>query len=194
MLEIPVHLPWPERGDRLLQKCKDWRHGAEFTGNGTFRHVQIWDGNMIAGHKLIDACEKDGHDIDRLIYPILFNYRHALELGMKWVINTYGRFSTIQFSDLGHHDLWKLWCLCKDVIADIGIDEESILSVEQIIKDFHDIDKSGETFRYANSKDGKIMVLPDYRIDLPNIRNVMEGLDNFFDAISCQFEEYKACI
>ena len=41
---------------------------------------------MSAGAALIEACEEDSHERHFLIYPILFNYRHGIELAMKWVI------------------------------------------------------------------------------------------------------------
>ena len=123
------------------------------------------------------------------IYPILFNYRHAIELAMKWVIKMYGRYSTVQIDDFEHHNLWKLWCLCKKIIVEVRSEDEAVPVVEQVIKDFHDLDSSGQTLRYANSKGGTPVALPDYPIDLPHIRDVMEGLAHFFDGVHAQLDD-----
>ena len=46
----------------------------------------------------------------------------------------YGRRATVQIDDYEHHDLWKLWCLCKQIIVELGSEDEAIPVVEQIIK------------------------------------------------------------
>lgn len=188
-LDDAMNLRWPKKGDRLLQKCSTWEHGTTFSKDATSRHSHIWDGNIRAGAILIDACEEDSYERHTLIYPILSNYRHAIELAMKWVITMYGSYSTAQIDDFEHHNLWKLWCLCKKIIVEVGSEDEAIPVVEQIIKDFHDLDKSGQAFRYSNSKAGTPIALPGYPIDLLNIRDVMQGLAHFFDGADGQLDE-----
>ena len=61
---------------------------------------------------------------------------------MKRVIKMYGRYSTARIDDFEHHNLWKLWCLCKQIIIEVGSEDEVIPLVEQIIKDCHDLDSS----------------------------------------------------
>ena len=183
---------WPKRGDRLLRKCQDWTRGGEFSNDPTSRHVHIWDGNMKAGALLVSACDEDSYARHSLIYPILFNYRHAIELAMKWVIKMYGRYSTTKIDDFKHHNLWKLWCLCKQIIVEVGSDDEAIPIVEQVIKDFHDLDSSGQTFRYYSSKAGAPVALPEYPIDLPHIRDVMEGVAHFFDGVDGQLDAHSS--
>ena len=77
---------WPKKGDRLLRDSEDWDRGVEFSNDEISRHVHIWSGYMSAGAALIEACEEDSHERHFLIYPILFSYRHGIELAMKWVI------------------------------------------------------------------------------------------------------------
>ena len=107
---------------------------------------------------------------------------------MKWIIFMYGRRATVQIDDYEHHDLWKLWCLCKLIIVEFGSEDEAIPVVEQIIKDFHDLDGSGQAFRYAYSKAGTLVELPNYPIDLPHIQDVMEGIGHFFDGADAQLD------
>ncbi len=183
---------WPKKGDRLLRECPDGERGAEFSNDAISRHVHVWDGNMKAGAILISACEEGSHERHDLIYPILLNYRHAIELAMKWVISRYGRYSTVQMGDFQHHDLWMLWCLCKQIIIEVGSESERIPVVEQVIKDLHDLDKSGQTFRYSSSKAGVPIQLPEYTIDLPNIRDVMEGIAHFFDGVDGQLDAHSS--
>ena len=139
---------------------------------------------MNAGAKLVEQCEGGKSPLERqeLVYPILFCYRHALEVAMKWIIGQYGRHAEIVPNDYLDHDLWKLWQACKKVILEIGSDgeTEALLAVQQVVKDFHDLDKSSFAFRYSMDKNGMVIGLPNKPFDLSNIKDVMEGVDNLF--------------
>ena len=185
---------WPKKGDRLLRDSEDWDRGVEFSNDEISRHVHIWSGYMSAGAALIEACEEDSHERHFLIYPILFNYRHGIELAMKWVIARYGRYSTAEIGDIEHHDLWQLWKLCKQIIIEVGSEDESIAVVEQVIKDFHDLDKSALAFRYSRNKMGALIALPDGMIDLQNIRDVMEGVSHFFDGVDGELDHNAGAV
>lgn len=181
LLDESKEFRWPKKGDRLLRDSEDWNRGVEFSHDEVSRHVHIWSGYMTAGATLIDACEEDAYERHFLIYPILFNYRHGIELAMKWIIAMYGRYSSAKIGDIEHHDLWQLWKICKQILIEVGSDDEAIPFVEQVIKDFHDLDKSALAFRYSRNKKGVLIALPDGMIDLENIRDVMEGISGFFD-------------
>ena len=181
---------WPNSGDRLLIETGDWSRGVQFPKDSITRHVFIWDGYMKAGELLIDACEEHKPERYDLIYPIIFNYRHGIELAMKWVICHYGHYSNVQIDDIEDHNLWKLWQTCKQIITEAGSEDEAISVVQQVIKDFHDLDKSAQAFRYAEDLRGDIFDLPDRMIDIQNIKDVMEGVSNFFSAVDGQLGDY----
>ena len=143
---------------------------------------------------LVQACKKNDPERYYLIYPILFNYRHAIELAMKWVIVIYGRYSSlnIEVDKLEHHNLWELWKLCKKIIIELGSKSEEISYVEQLIKDFHDVDNTSQAFRYSIDKKGVVFKLPDEMIDPENIRDVMEGLTAFFNGVDVQLDEHTS--
>src|SRR5690349_6664863 len=117
---------------------------------------------MTAGAALIDETERQPQDRNLLIYPILFNYRHGLEAAMKWTIEQYGSLANITLNDR-NHDLLGLWTLCKAIFATVSAPEsenEGVEAVEQIVKDFQQIDKIGTAFRYSKNKDGAVITLP----------------------------------
>ena len=92
---------WPKKGDRLLRRSEDWSRGVEFSKHSISRHSILWDGYMSAGAGLIELCTQDGYEHERhfVIYPILFNYRHGLELAMKWIIGVCSDLGTGPSSD-----------------------------------------------------------------------------------------------
>lgn len=138
---------------------------------------------MIAGATLIDEAQRRPQDRDLLLYPILFNYRHGFEAAMKWTIEMYGTSANIALGpDDMNHNLGDLWKKCRKLLlaAPTPDDDEPLRAVEQIVKDFHDLDKSALALRYSRTKSGKTILLPDSPIDLENVRQVMEAVNNFF--------------
>jgi hypothetical protein len=139
---------------------------------------------MLAGEKLVEACLLDRHQRHYLIYPILFNYRHGIEIAMKWTLNRYGRFASIYEYDKNRR-LIELWEACKIVMAEVGgdTDQEVDDAVESIIRELDKIDPGSLAFRYAETKAGADIKLPPYAVDLENLRDVMKGIDHFFNGL-----------
>jgi hypothetical protein len=178
---------WPKEGDRLLRESSDLLKSVDFSGHPVSRHVHIWDGYVRAGAALIDRCAQDSADRHILIYPILFNYRHGLELAMKWIIDNYGSHAGVLLTEAErNHDLLGLWKSCKQVIVKLGShgeNDKALRVVEQIVKDFHELDKSSMAFRYSMNRNGATIKLPKISVDLENIKDVMEAVDNYFTGV-----------
>ena len=172
---------WPKKGDRLLVSSKDRQTAASFTSHQISREAFIWDGYMTAGAALIDEAQRRPHDRDMLLYPILFNYRHGLEAAMKWTIERYGRLAHVEL-DVLDHDLWSLWKKCMAILTAVPTsdDDEPLKVVEQVVRDFHGLDKHAVALRYSKNKNRRVILLPDKPIDLENVQRVMEAVDNFF--------------
>jgi hypothetical protein len=179
-----------KKGDRLLRSSADDRlMTAMFAPDPTMREVCLWHGYMKAGAALIDEAQRQPLHRNLLLYPILFNYRHGLETGMKWIIGN------VEPDERGH-DLLALWRKCRTIFESVPEfdGDEELEAVEQIVKEFHDIDKTATSFRYSRNQNGAAIPLPDKKsIGLQNVRDVMEGMDNFFhkafDIVFAQTEE-----
>ena len=193
-IKLETDFRWPKKGDRLLRAEDDWQRGVNFEEHQIARQVHIWEGYMNAGAALVDQCERSNSRDDRheLVYPILYCYRHGFELAMKWIIGQYGRFAYISLEDHMDHDLWQLWKACKSIILEIGSDgeNEAMRTVEQVVKDFHDLDKGSFAFRYSTDKKGIVISLPNVTFDLANIKDVMEGVNNLLTGADGQLDHY----
>lgn len=97
--------------------------------------------------------------VDALIYPIIFNARHRVELFIKSELKNIGSIrASLAVSDdkiTKTHDLKTLW----DTLAKLyrQCDRRFIPLVDfcdPFIDEFHKIDPKGETFRYPYSQDG----------------------------------------
>lgn len=182
----------PKTGDRLFRESDNWDRTVIFSGQRISRFVHIWSGFADAAEILARRCEDDPVGRDLLIFPILFLYRHGLEMALKWIILTYGN----QRKMPDDHNLWNLWKACRIVIEENGSDDHdgTFEAVEQIVKDFHDIDKHNIAFRYPTNKNGKLVDLRAEPFDLENLKNVMKGVDNFFIGVDGELDERKKAI
>ena len=122
---------WPSLGDRLLIS-KNGKGHVMFS-NHSGRHAQIWMGYMQAGDKLIDAFmdETDStYPRGTGVYPILFCYRHAIEMALKWMISRYGNESP-----KADHNLWQHWRAVLEMIGGVGHDtDDGVQAAGRIIK------------------------------------------------------------
>jgi hypothetical protein len=180
---------WPQKDDRLIKHTDDFEKATDFSSDPTARHVHIWTGYMLAGAALVEYGKQSPVDRHFLIYPILYNYRQGIELALKWFIWIYGKYTGKGYHKNNNHDLWHLWKTCKEIIVEIGGPGESLEYVEQVIKDFHELDKKGTAFRYPFNQDGSQISLPQGLVDPENIREVMDGLQHFFDGSDGQLSD-----
>ena len=191
----PPDFRWPKEGDRLLVTAKSPEHGARFSDDTLSRDVFLGSGYMRAGAVLVESCLADPSKCHELIYPVLFNYRHGLELAIKWVLDRYGRYAAIEEYEL-NHDLARLWKSCRQVIEEVGGSggEEALEVVEGIVCEFHTLDPKSFAFRYSRDKKGSPIELPLWFIDLANVRDVMEGVSNFFMGADGQLDHNSSAM
>jgi hypothetical protein len=144
---------------------------------------------MKAGALLVEQAT-DSVDRFDLVYPIIFNYRHGLEAAIKWVLDQYGRYAGVASYER-NHKLLDLWKPCRLVIEQVGggpSDDEALNVVEELVTEFDSIDPGALSFRYSTTKKGQAVDLPTFAIDLDNLRDVMEGVNNFFIGVDGQLE------
>jgi hypothetical protein len=172
-----LEMPWPCPDDRLVRKAIDWRRATTFPDNPPQRHALILSGYFRAAHALVDHCSTNTYERQTMIYPILFCYRHALEMAMKGIVGSYGHRFGISLPE-PDHNLWQLWRTCRAIFNQIDNESAAVgtSTVEKLLKEFHHLDTRAEAFRYPKKKDGTPIPLPNIAIDLINLRQVMEGL------------------
>ena len=181
----PKEFRWPKTGDQLIRLAAHWETGAELVQDTFSRTTFLWGGYMQAGARLVESARELRADRHAIVYPILFCYRHGLEMAMKWMLTTYGRFAVVEEYDKDHQ-LDKLWRSTRKLIVECGggIDPEGAVdAVEAIVMEFHKLDRTSFSFRYAITKKGDAVELPNFAIDLENVRDVMEGVDGFFKGL-----------
>ncbi|MGD0118743.1 MAG: hypothetical protein ABSD30_11810, partial [Candidatus Binatus sp.] len=149
---------WPFRDDRLLGEVLRLESAIAFEDYSSDRHFLMMRGYFRAGHVLVGKCCENPNEKFAMVYPILFCYRHALEMTMKWIISSYGPRYGVPLPTKKNHKLDPLWRCCKAIFThpDIASHMDVVSRVERVIKQFHRLDPLAEAFRYPAKKDGTL--------------------------------------
>ena len=95
-------LPWPKPGDRLfISDEPDFLNNA-FLGSNWIVYA---DGYMQAADNLVKQLLEDRHSQDFLVYPIIFLYRHYIELCLKHIILLGNKLLKNEFILPTHHQI-----------------------------------------------------------------------------------------
>lgn len=143
--------------------------------------------------------------LDTYIFPILYLYRHSLEISLKSIyFRFYGKLPE------GQHDLLILWDNVKEKVIDVFNSQEFILQVKeykkQFIKlstddiDFHEIrrllcelqgvDNKADVWRYLMNKKGALYFTESEFVDYKNIKLIIGDLFDKFDFFYYIISEY----
>lgn len=182
--QVTNELPWPTEGDLLFTSGhSDWHNNACLNWReGNLVHAE---GYKLAADQLVEKIEAGGHDQDLLVYPIVFLYRHHLELVLKDLRAAGWRLHDWDLTAKADHKLPGLWSDCRKVIEarwpdGPGSDADV---VEKLIAEFDAMDPNSTAFRYSRSMKGE-KSLPDdlTHLNLRHLRETMGKLSLFLQA------------
>lgn len=156
---------------------------------------------------IMDTPNRDWLAIDSLIYPILFNFRHYLEITIKATTRNYHIMTPGQYADdvgfISEHSLIKIWNVLKPHLTESYGDERSgiatIEAVEELLVEFDKYDSGSFTFRYAYKRakahDTLEYSVAPMTINLDNLREMTEKCFYYFDSIywhsSAMLDDYQ---
>ena len=135
-------------------------------------------GFKTAADDMVEALSQ-GHTNNFWVFPVIYCYRHYLELTLKSLNELYHRFHETGKEYPHEHDLMKLWSIVKDKCYDADglASYDEIHDVERLIKEFHEFDSGSTAFRYG-------LRVPLREIDLRNLSDVMLGLSNHLEGLA----------
>ena len=195
MSTIEDDLPeyWPRIGDRLFvqNSCRTNADIATYRGERLYRMKKAF---KTSADLLVYQSEQDANERRNLVWPIVFCYRHYIELALKDMINKYGSQVVTEIKpDWKSHSLQDLWksykIIVKSTLSEFNINDiPEVAAVGACILELNNIDAGSFTFRYPTDKDGKQTEIPFTSIDLSHLRNVMEGIYAFLDCTESELE------
>lgn len=197
--------PWPGKDDEAFTENRYSRAEAFLEGIEDFyTDYALAD----AFREVADAAIETGIHGEipplptKLLLPVLYLYRHSLELQMKSMLADAMRHGIVTDDKsmaevMGGHNLHKLWHRTRPVIEKLwpGEDHTPVDVSERIILNFHNLDPSGQGFRYAYDKDHQHRHVDNIPkcIDLANLKQVVDGVLNFLGGASSRFDALDEC-
>jgi hypothetical protein len=180
----------PRDGDSIFALGQaDWQNNACLNICGRTGPANLWayeTGYKLAGDVLSGYVLSTGGDQDVLVYPIMFLYRHYLELRLKQLVYE-GTQLLGNVSEYPHgHRLVELWSRCRPILAKVYAHDDTadLDRAGKVIQEIDAYDGKGEAFRYSFK--GDTNYLEDLtHIHLRNAAEVMGRLGNMLDAASC---------
>jgi len=186
-------LNWPDKKRSLFSERKDWWNLARLEiGNDAEGFAIYSKGYKDAADRLVEYTQKDKTSLNFLVFPILFLYRHYLELALKEIIIAANRYLE-EHNSIKSHNLIQLWERVKGLISDANLDisSDDVNTVENQIFQFDNLDKSSMTFRYPVDKQGGVFEnLSDY-INIQNVKEIVDGLHSWCFGLVCVLGEYE---
>lgn len=197
--EMTVTSEWPQPGDSVLASSGNEKLHAQC-------HVGNWG---IYPQAYLDAAEllvkavASGSNPDLVVYPLMYLYRHYVELSVKTLI-ALGR-ALDSNPDLSshpdHHKLAELWKEARPLIekycyrADEG--RTDLEAVSAVIGQFAEIDPEGEIFRFhvttfnKKSKRREKTIPVPLHLSLDQVEKVMKRVSSFFGGAEDVMDELR---
>jgi hypothetical protein len=173
-LDGPLFKPSTHPSVSLEVYAPEWRAGAQAIG---YRE---------AAKTLIDVILAGDPPTSRtLLHPLLFLYRHAVELRLKQLIAEYGT----EDARLGH-ELIGLWRVCRKIVEPYS-NSTDMDKAERIITELSAVDPKGQAFRYARSSKGHPIEIGFDEVDLVHLRKLMDDLDTLFFDLDVTIDESR---
>ena len=194
---ITYYVPeFPDSKDKLFVSCHDfWELNACIYKSENLDAYA--DGYLDAAKLLSRIVIHSGRGMDTLIYPMIFLYRHYLELKLKKLIRIGADITGEEISadleeTLSGHNLMKLWNHFKPSFLEVCGHESDFnevrKGVESYINQIHSIDPESITFRYDRSKDQKKHNLQEFKhINVLHFYEAIEKLTTLIEGIESEF-------
>ncbi|MBT2785699.1 MULTISPECIES: hypothetical protein [unclassified Halomonas] len=143
--------------ESLFSENGDWQTNACLNFQPDMSHGYIY-GYKKAADSLVMKISKDRAEIDYLIYPIVFLYRHHIELQLKKLLELNIKLHEREGKVPNNHKIKNLWPQVKGYYRKLNnsSNQEEIKFIDRIMDELCIIDPESMNFRYSKMKDGEL--------------------------------------
>jgi hypothetical protein len=173
---------WPRKGDLPFAPGTDIGKIAVLAGHVHTRLVHMAAGYKESADILVDQALKRPALRDSLVYPIIFAYRHYIELALKTLIATYGPRVGVE-AIWNTHRLQPLWDAFTRMVEGYRQPDPDDADpiVAECLAQFAKIDPDSFSHRYPMTTDGRPLPLTVDRLDLDHLADLMEAIEDYFN-------------
>ncbi|MEE8229762.1 MAG: hypothetical protein V3R69_07850 [candidate division NC10 bacterium] len=130
--------------------------------------------------------------IDAVICPLVFLWRHYLEIRLKEIIiSASALLGKHPIKPERTHNLNSLWKKARPLLEKaLNLQDGALLQADTIIKEFHNHDPTSQGFRYEVDKDGNPSPPTVTQINVSNLNRQMMQLARFLEGTSFAISVY----
>jgi len=193
---------FPRKGDKLFVSTSNAAvvDCTGFTARGEKRssigrHDLYADGYLLAADKLVESLQGLPQE-DALIYPILYLYRHHVELALKgsiylslnWLFQGTEEERKQRFEKLEltrKHGISELWRVLKGLIPGLvdQMGSGTTEAFESLLGQVSEHDSSGQAGRYPFDRKGQQTLMRVNEVDLNHLRLQFKKMSHYLGAL-----------
>ena len=187
----------PRKDDVLFQDgLEDWWNNACLNVIAGGDEHGYTEGYRRGARLLVEHVMEHQRDQDYLVYPIIFLYRHHVELALKNIISHMPyvldqKLTEAEEKHLGKHRLDLLWQNLKpklDAMAGAAgwsrLPADDLEGIDSYIRQLTALDPDSFSFRYTRSKKGAPSLPSELkRINLRHFAELLERLADYLDTL-----------
>ncbi len=201
--------PPPDKDDVLFRAAENWNANACM--GVTVSDWIYFTGFRRAAQLLAEHVCGTSKDQDFLVYPIVYLYRHHIELILKSIFESASGLLDRPLTEedrrlLGRHGLLELWGAVRPLLNDVcdrasnpHFPAAELDGIDSHIRQIHEHDPDGQRFRYATVRakgtrrgGGKVPSLK--HLNLVNVRvfaETVEKLVSYLEGIDWWFSDLE---
>jgi len=186
----------PKIGDQLFVEGDDWSMNAylDLYRDPTEAYIA---GYKEAGDSLVKLATDRNGTADTLVYPIVFLYRHYIELRLKALLHDGCRLLECEYKPIFAHLLSDLWTKVRAILVELWPDENqaNLEAMDSLIAQYDQLDPRSTTFRYPMDFKGNHSIkLQSPRVDLKHLKDVVEAMSIILEGASGAIYMYQGHI
>lgn len=193
LLNVNEKIRSPSLDDKLFIGAEDWRMNAclSLYSDPTESYIA---GYKEAADLLVESVATGEGTADFLIYPIVFLYRHYLELRLKSLLHDGNRLLNRDYKQKSVHPFSKLWPEVKKILVELWPNEEDdqLKAMDSLIEQFQTVDPNSTSFRYAKDLKGEnSLKIGSGVLNLRNLAEVVGAMSTILDGSATAISVYQ---
>ena len=175
---------WPTQSSDLLKPPADLATAIHFH---TVRDTEAGrvEGYRLASEVLVRYMLDHPGERDVLVYPFAQNWRHHLELRLKWILRLLHDFHDEPPPSSRTHQLERLWQDVKSRLDPFmyAIEADDLGYADRLLVQLAQMDPDGQNFRYHRRTDGTFSLDGVRPLDLRELHDGLSAAANFLSAL-----------
>ncbi len=184
-----AQLPWPDENSHVFVRGEPSRRVAWIPKDPAQWH------RYACGYK--EAAERVYESWvtlsdDSLVFPIVFLYRHYVELRLKELLQSAERYLDLTQGWESNHDIGALWAHLARLLPEIFPDEPEadLKNAGRLLLELAGVDPFSFQFRYPEGTKGQKYLEDFERLDIVSFIDAMRRLSAFLDGASMALSVY----